>query len=261
MQSKEAQLLEDRHQWILERLGDQRQVTTNSVAADLGVSVDTVRRDLRLLHDRGLLRRVHGGALPLSPLSPSFAGRSEDDWTERSQLADLVVRGLRSGQVIGLDGGTTTTEIAARIPQSLEITIVTNNPAAAVRLADHQSVKVILLGGTVDLQWMATTGPTTVDSIRGYHLDLAVVGACSFDPIAGATTRSQNEVATKQAFIEAATETVIPLESSKLSTMAPFHIADASAITVLVPEGAVDPALLTKWRAAEVRIVTDLSTS
>ncbi len=251
-------LLDDRQQWILTQLAEKRQVNTNAVAEEFDVSVDTIRRDLRSLHDQGLLRRVHGGAVPLSPLSPSFSGRSADDSTERSQLADLVVRSLRAGQVIGLDAGTTTTEIAARLPQTLQVTIVTNNPAAAVVLADHPAASVVLLGGTVDLQWMATTGPATVDSIRNFHLDLAIVGACSFDATAGATTRSPNEVATKQAFIAAAATTVIPIESNKLSTVAPFHVADPTETDLLVTASALDSAVQEKWHSAGIRVLTDL---
>lgn len=250
------ELVDDRHEHLLNDLRKHRTITTNTAAEELGVSVDTIRRDLRLLHDRGLLRRVHGGAVQLSPLSPSFTGRVSDDSAERSKLADAVVRRFQAGQVIGLDAGTTTTEIAARIPQSLEITIVTNNPAAAIALADHQSAHVVLLGGDVDLRWMATTGPTTVDAIRGYHLDLAVVGACSFDHTAGATTRSQHEVATKRALLTAAAETLMPLETSKLSTIAPFRIADATEVGIVVVEDVADPTLILKWQSAGIDITT-----
>jgi len=250
------ELVDDRHQWLLEQLAAQRRITTNTAADDLGVSVDTIRRDLRLLHDRGLLRRVHGGAVQLSPLSPSFTGRSSDDSSERTKLADAVVHRFQSGQVIGLDAGTTTTEIAARIPRTLDVTIITNNPAAATALVDHPSAHVVLIGGNVDLRWMATTGPTAVDAIRSYHLDLAIVGACSFDLAAGATTRSQHEVATKQAFLTAAAETLMALETSKLNTIAPFHIADATDVGIIVMKNATDPNLVTTWRSAGIDVTT-----
>ncbi len=250
----QTQLLDSRHQWLLDRLEHDRALETNASAAELGVSVDTIRRDLRLLHDRGLLRRVHGGAVRLSPLAPSFSGRANEDSSERTRLAHAVVERLKPGQVLGLDAGTTTTEIAAQLPQSLAVTIVTNNPAAALALADHRSARAILVGGHLDLQWMATTGAEAVDAIRNHHLDLAVVGACSFDPTGGATTRSQHEVATKQAFLSAAAETVMPLEASKLSSIAPFRIAPATAPEILVTDGALDRKTAKQWRKAGVRL-------
>lgn len=243
-------LVDERRSWLLERLAQRRRVATNEAADLLEVSVDTVRRDLRALHDRGLLRRVHGGAVPLSPLAPSFSGRTADDSPRRAALADAVVRTFRSGQLIGLDAGTTTTRIAACLPTSLEVTIVTNNPAAALALADHPAARVILVGGQVDLTWMATTGPAAVDAIREYHLDLAVVGVCAFDADHGAATRSRDEVATKRAFMAAAAETVMPLESSKLGTVAPFRICGTDAVDRVVIEAGADPERVAACEAA-----------
>ena len=249
-----VELVEDRHRWLLERVAERRQVTTNDAAAALAVSVDTIRRDLRLLHDNGLLRRVHGGAVPTSALPDSFTGRSTDHSPGRTALAAAVVDRLRSGEVIGLDAGSTNVEVAKQIPQTLEITIITNSPAAATALADHRSVSVVLLGGNVDLRWMATTGPETVDGWRGYRLDLAVLGACAFDPSTGAATRSQHEVATKRAMITAAAETVLPIQSEKLGISAPFHVVNTKDIGSLLVEPSADPSFLKRCRAAGMSV-------
>lgn len=249
-----VELVEDRHRWLLEHLADHRQITTNDAAETLGVSVDTIRRDLRLLHDRGLVRRVHGGAVPVSALPTSFTGRVTDHSPGRTSLAAAVVDRFRSGDLVGLDGGSTNVEIARLIPQTLEITIVTNSPAAATALADHRSAAVILLGGAVDLRWMATTGPEAVDGWRNYRLDQAVLGACAFDPTSGAATRSQHEVATKRAMIAAAAETVLPIQTEKLGTAAPFHVADTSDIDVLVVEPTTDAAFIKRCRAAGISV-------
>lgn len=248
----EAALVSVRQQWLLDRIVEQHRVATNAAAATLGVSVDTIRRDLRHLHDRGLVRRVHGGAVRISPLSPSFTGRVADESPERGRLADMIISRFRPGHVIGLDAGTTTTEIAARLPQSLEITIVTNNPAVAIALADHGNSAVVLVGGDVDLQWMATTGTTAVDAIRDHHLDIAIVGVCSFDLTAGATTRSRNEVHTKRALIESAAETLVPLESSKLGTISPFQVTGPTSVEIVMADP--DPATVEQCASAGVAI-------
>jgi len=103
---------------------------------------------------------------------------------------------------------------------------------------------------------MATTGPTAVDAIRSYHLDIAIVGACSFDLSADATTGSQHEVATKQAFLTAAAEALTALETSKLNTIAPFHIADATDVGIVVMKNATDPNLVKTWRSAGIDVTT-----
>ena len=247
---EEPDLVAARHEWLLHQVAEQHRVGTNAAAGVLGVSADTIRRDLRQLHHRGLVRRVHGGAVRISPLSPSFAGRSADESPERGRLADAIISRLRPGQVIGLDAGSTTAEIATRLPPSLEVTIITNNPAPALALTDHPSASDILVGGDVDLRWMATTGTTAVDTIRAHHLDLAIVGVCSFDHEAGATTRSQNEVHTKRAFIESAAETLIPIESSKLGTVAPFRVVDATLAQIVVADP--EPTALHRLRSAGI---------
>jgi DeoR family glycerol-3-phosphate regulon repressor len=253
MQSNEgADLVSVRHQWLLDRVGEQDRVLTNAAATALGVSVDTIRRDLRYLHDRGLVRRVHGGAVRISPLSPSFTGRVADESPERGRLADMIISRFRPGNVIGLDAGTTTTEIAARLPQALAVTIITNNPAVAIALADHPNSSVVLVGGDVDLQWMATTGAAAVDAIRDHHLDIAIVGVCSYDLTAGATTRSRNEIHTKRALIESAAETLIPLESSKLGTISPFHVTGPTSAEIVMTDP--DPATVERCATAGIAL-------
>lgn len=251
-----VELVAARHEWLLDRLVADQRVTTSAAATTLGVSVDTIRRDLRQLHDRGLLRRVHGGAVKASTLSSSFTGRASDDPAERNKLADAVVSRLRPGQVVGVDAGTTSSEIATRLPRSLEITIITNSPAVAVALADHPNASVIVVGGHVDLRWMAITGPTAVDTIRSHHLDLAIVGVCSFDPTAGATTCSPHEVATKRALIAAAAEVLVPVESHKLGTVSPFPVADPTEMTILVDGDVVETEQVECHRSAGIDIVT-----
>lgn len=256
LEVSETALVPDRHDWLLQQLAQRRRLSTNAIADELGVSVDTIRRDFRVLHERGQLRRVHGGAVQISPLSPSFTGRTSDASPERARLADAIAQQFRPGQVIGLDAGTTTTEIASRIAPSLAVTIVTNNPVAATVLADHQHASVILIGGDVDLQWMATTGPAAVDTIRSHHLDLAIVGVCSFDLTAGATTRSQHEIATKQALIASAAVTLVPLEADKFGTVAPFALAGPTDVGLVVSADRMDSATVAQCRTQGVEVTT-----
>jgi len=253
--SEPADLVTERHSWLLERVFEARRVLTKDAALELGVSVDTIRRDLRELHARGLVRRVHGGAVPATNLPHSFTGRTGVADTDRSQLANVIVQRFRANQVIGLDAGSTNVEVASLIPPTLEVTVVTNSPAAAVALADHPAASVILLGGVVDLNWMATVGPETVDGWRNYRLDVAVVGVCGFDPKAGATTNSHAEVATKRALIGSAAEVVIPVQAEKLGTAAPYLVGGATELDTIIVESLTDPDLITQYRAQGIDII------
>lgn len=251
----EPELVSERHAWLLDRLFKTRKLLTTDIATELGISVDTVRRDLRSLHDQGLLRRVHGGAVPISPLPTSFADRQAEPGETRSRLAAAVVDRFRADQVIGLDAGSTNVEVALLIPPTLAITIVTNNPAVAVALAGHQAAKVIMLGGHIDLQWMAAVGPEAVDGWRNYRLDLGVLGVCGLDRSVGASTNSHAEVATKRALIEASAEVVVPVQAEKLATAAPYVVAEAEALDIVLVEDNTEEDYLTALGLAGVEVV------
>lgn len=230
----ELQLVEQRKAWLVEAVETHRRITTTEAASQLDVSVDTIRRDLRQLHDQGLVRRVHGGAVPIARLPNSFAERSADQTQQAATLAAEVVKQFMPGQVIGLDGGTTCVDIATQIPSSLAVTIVTNNPAAAVALAGHPNATVILLGGNLDLTWMTTTGADTVDAWRHYRLDVGVLGLCGLNAEAGATTNSANEVATKRALIASSAKVVVPVHQDKVGVCAPYVIGELDDVDVVI---------------------------
>jgi DeoR/GlpR family transcriptional regulator of sugar metabolism len=256
--SEDLQLVERRQAWLLDRLKSERRVTTNDAAADCGVSVDTIRRDLRQLHDRGLLRRVHGGAVPIARLPASFSERTTNPSASGTALAAAIVGHFTPGQVIGLDGGSTCVEIAATVPSSLAVSIVTNNPAAAVALSGHPSATVIMLGGHLDLTWMATTGADTVDGWRNYRLDIGVVGLCGLDADIGATTNSSDEVSTKRALIDASSRVIVPVQREKIGVCAPFVVTDLGSIDIVVTDGKL-PDTLARACAAHGTEIVDVS--
>lgn len=203
------------------------------------MSVDTIRRDLRHLHDRGLVRRVHGGAVPIARLPDSFSERAAQPSSSTSRLAAGIVERLTPRQLIGLDGGTTCVEIASMIPSSLAVTVVTNNPAAAVALSGHPNATAILLGGHLDLTWMATTGADTVDAWRNYRLDIGVLGVCGIERDAGVTTNSPNEVATKRALIAASTDVIVPVLHDKVGVRASYVIAGFDELDIVMTDVAL----------------------
>ena len=129
---------EERRELILRWLGAEGKVRASDLALRLRVSLDTVRRDLQELADAGLLRRVHGGALPPSPPGPdSFVERLPDDVAAKAAVAQAAVGLIRPGEVIAISGGTTTLEFARRLPDDLDATVIATNPHIAVALADH----------------------------------------------------------------------------------------------------------------------------
>ena len=143
-------LVEERRQAILERLGTDGKVVAAELSAVLAVSPDTVRRDLGELAEAGLLRRVHGGALPPAVGGRPYAVRREQAPAAKAAIAEATSRLLRDGQVILLDSGTTALEVARHLPPELDANVITNSPPIAVALADHPTVDVTVLGGKLE---------------------------------------------------------------------------------------------------------------
>jgi DeoR/GlpR family transcriptional regulator of sugar metabolism len=251
----ESRLSVERQARLLERLQATGRLVTSAAAASSGVSVDTIRRDLAALEALGQARRVHGGAVLQSSLPRSFGERARDAGAETRELAQAVVNRLQPGQVIGLDAGTTGVEIARRIPIELPLTVVTTSPPAAVALEHHRQLAVVLVGGVLDLTWMAVTGAEAVEAIGSFQLDVAVLGACAVHPEVGVTTSSLAEVETKRAWVRAAAEVVLPVGSEKADRVAPFVVCPLDQISVIVCSGEVRAPARRRYRDSGVAVV------
>ena len=142
-------LKEERQLRVLEMLRAEGKLVATDLSGALGVSEDTVRRDLRELAEAGKLQRVHGGALPRSVVSDTYRARRQQETTGKVAVARAAVRLVENGQVIVLDGGTTALEVVRHLPLDVEATVVTHSPTTAAALAEHRAVEVILIGGTL----------------------------------------------------------------------------------------------------------------
>jgi DeoR/GlpR family transcriptional regulator of sugar metabolism len=229
-------LTEERRQVILERLGRDGKVVVADLSSSLVVSLDTIRRDLQELADAGLLRRVHGGALPSAVGALPYAARREQAPAAKEAIALATIRLLRDGQVIVLDAGTTTLEVARRLPPDLRATVITNSPPIAVALAEHPSVEVTMLGGTLDKGAQAVVGAATVDALRAVRADVLVLGVCSLHPEIGITVLDLEESYVKRAMIANAAVVVAVSSADKLGSAAPYVVSPLAELTHLVTD-------------------------
>src|SRR5689334_2830936 len=159
-------LTAERRQAILELLRRDGKVVAADLSSSLAVSPDTVRRDLRELAEAGLLRRVHGGALPAAVGARPYAVRRGQAPAAKAAIARATAGLLRDGQVIILDAGTTTLEVARHLPPDLVATVFTNSPPIAVALAEHPTVEVSVLGGMLAKDAHAIVGAATLEALR-----------------------------------------------------------------------------------------------
>jgi DeoR/GlpR family transcriptional regulator of sugar metabolism len=176
-------LTTERRQSILAQLGRDGRVVASELVVSLRVSDDTMRRDLRDLAERGLLQRVHGGALPAALLPVTFARRLEAPVDEKVALAEAALPLLDGARVIVFDGGTTALELARRLPSAYDGTVVTDAPPVASELADHAHVDVVLVGGRLLKDAQVAVGAATVAALRAVRADVACSACARFIPM------------------------------------------------------------------------------
>jgi DeoR/GlpR family transcriptional regulator of sugar metabolism len=229
-------LTAERRQAILGHLERDGKVVASELVEALGVSEDTVRRDLRELAAGGLVQRVHGGALPPAPGTAAFAQRLEVAPEAKAHLAEATLPLLEGASVIVLDGGTTALELARRLPPDRDCTVLTNSPPVAAALAAHPRAEVVLIGGRLLKREQVTVGSATVDALRQVHADACVLGICSIHPELGVTTLDHDEAHVKRAMVAASAEVIALATADKLGTASPWLVAPLADVTHLVTD-------------------------
>ena len=230
-------LTRQRKQLILEKLGAEGQVQSKALSILFDVSEDTIRRDLRELAAEGRLQRVHGGALPSSSAIAPFAERQSVKMDAKKRVARKGAQLISSGQVVIIDGGTTTSELITFFPPDLRITVVTHSPSIALGLVDHPAIEVILIGGRLYKHSIVAVGAAAIEGIENIHADLFVTG---IHPDAGLTTGDFEEACIKRAFSGRAAETVVLASPEKINTASSFVIGDVSSVNTIIVEDGTD---------------------
>ncbi|WP_224367601.1 DeoR/GlpR family DNA-binding transcription regulator [Hyalangium versicolor] len=251
-----ALLPEERRRLILERLTTEGRVFAADLCRLLRVSEDTVRRDLRELDEAGQLRRVHGGALPRAHAALSHKAREEIHQPEKHALAQVAAGLVRSGQVLFIDGGTTTLEVARALPRDLRATVITVSPPVALALAGYPGIEVRLVGGRLHPEALTLVGAETVEALRQVRADLCLLGVCSLHVEAGITASYAEEAAVKRALIQSAAETVAVATADKLGTLSPFVVAPVERLATLVTEATTPEATLAPFHKLSLRVMT-----
>lgn len=248
-------LREERHGHILDALRRHGKVVVGDLSGALAVSADTIRRDLRELADAGLVQRVHGGALPRSPAVADYVTRQALAPAAKAAIGRAAAALVRPGQVVLLDGGTTTLQVAQQLPGDLRATIVTTSPPIAVALAAHPTLEVILIGGRLSKVALVTVGGETVAALGRVRADLCLLGVCSLHPAVGLSVDDAEEAATKRAMIAGAAEVVAMADAEKLGTAASFVVGPLGELRRLVTEAGIPDEVLAPYRAAGITIV------
>lgn len=238
-------LTTQRKQLVLSHLKRDGQFIAKTFSEELGISEDTVRRDLRELAAEGLLQRVHGGALPASAAVGDMDIRAKLAPDDKRRLGRAGAAMVQPGQVVILDGGTTSLQVVQHLPFDLKATVVTHSPAIAVALAEHRNIEVLMLGGRLFRHSMVNLGASVIEGAARLRADLYLMGVTGVHAEAGLTTGDFEEAAVKRVLHERAAETVVLATLDKLGAASPFTVAPLAALAALVVPATI-PARLGK---------------
>ncbi len=239
-------------QQVLRRDG---RLIAKSFAYELGVSEDTIRRDLRELAAEGLLQRVHGGALPASSATADYPARQSTASSSKALLGLAAARLIQPGQIVFLDGGTTNLQLARQLPLDLKATIITHSPSVAVELACHPSVDVELIGGRIFKHSIVAMGSTSAEAISRIRADIFFMGVTGLHPETGATTGNGEEAAIKRLISRQSGETIVLATEEKLGAASPYQIVPLAEIASIIREPGTDEKSSRLFRSVAIKVL------
>ncbi|ABM01122.1 DeoR/GlpR family DNA-binding transcription regulator [Shewanella amazonensis] len=250
-----ASFPDQRQTLIKTRLLQDGRVVCAQLAAELGVSEHTIRRDLQELASQGVCKKVYGGAVNVVADPPGLAERIHLTGEEKQKLGRASAQLLRAGDCVFVDSGSTNMAIAKAISQQQAITFVTHVPEIAVELLKLAHCEVILLGGKLNRKIGASVGPATIRQLETMYFDQCLLGACALDPEEGVTVFDFDDAEFKRTIVKQSSEVIVALTQDKLGTVAKHRVMQVSEISTLVLAGASVPGVLAKLAQSNVNIV------
>ncbi|WP_432544923.1 DeoR/GlpR family DNA-binding transcription regulator [Kineococcus sp. SYSU DK002] len=248
----------ERHQAILDAARSAGRVEVTALADVFDVTPETIRRDLTVLERRGVLRRVHGGAIPVERLGAELAVPERQDvaGAEKDRIAKTALAELPDAGTLLVDAGTTTARFAELLPTDRELTVVTHALPVAQIVANRPNLTLHLVGGTVRGRTLAAVGGWAERALAEVFADVAFLGTNALTVERGLTTPDLAEAAVKRALISSARRTVVLADHTKFGRDDFAHVADLEAVDTVITDTATDPDLLGEVEAAGPRVVT-----
>lgn len=248
---------EQRQQRIVELARGAGRVDVAALAAEFEVTAETVRRDLTALERNGLLRRVHGGAIPVERLGfePGLAARDTVMTEEKERIAKAALAELPTEGSVLLDAGTTTARLAELLPGDRDLTVVTNALPIALTLSVRPGLTLLLLGGRVRGRTLAAVDDWALQGLRDVNVDVAFVGTNGISVDRGLTTPDPAEGAVKRAMIAAARRVVVLADHTKVGTETFARFGDLGDVDLLVTDAGLASAETVRLERAGLEVV------
>jgi len=251
----------ERQRMIVALAHEHDRVSVAELADRFGVTTETIRRDLELLDERGVLQRIHGGALPRATgiFAPEL-GLVEREGRNIRQKTAIARRALEylpaaNGSMI-LDAGTTTGQLAALLSDNGPLpTVITNSVAIAALLSGRDAAAVLMLGGRVRGLTQSVVGARAAEALSRMRVDVAFVGANGMSTQHGFSTPDLDEASVKQAMVSIARRVVALVDSSKIGTESLHCFAKLSDVDVLITDDGITDRVRAEFTEQVVELV------
>ena len=256
-----AMWAEERQQRILQVLKRSGRIEADSLADQFDVSKETIRRDLLRLEGEGRVRRIHGGAVALAPVTElPFPARSTARTEEKRRIARTATGLISAGQTCFIDAGTTTFALALELSRVAEILVITNGLDIAAALRDGATkAEVILLGGKLNSEVPATFGEQTIEQIRRFRVDHAFISPVAIHPEHGTTYFQISEAEVARAMFEQAGTRIVLADHTKLGETSRVVAHACREVDILVTDAADAQATFVGAGIGQIAVAPGLS--
>jgi DeoR/GlpR family transcriptional regulator of sugar metabolism len=250
-------LAAQRKDLLLERLRTDGRIVAKDLAAELDLSEDSIRRDLRELAAAGLCQRVYGGALPASPAVGNYVTRTAVEPDSKRRVAALAVGLIAPGMSVILDGGTTTLAMVHAFPDDLDCTVITHSPTIAAALVDHRHIEVLVIGGRLFKHSAVTSGAAAVEAAQDVSAELFFLGVTGVHPQTGLTTGDADEAAMKRALSARAADTWVLASVEKMGAASRYRVLPTTGVAGIITDSPESSPIVAELRRQGVSVHTN----
>ncbi len=256
MNKKDKSLIPERLEQIAEMIKEQRAVKIDDMCEKLGISAPTARRDLERLERRGVLRRVHGGAVAVERCldEPLFDDKTAIAGHQKKAIAAAAVKLVNRDETLYLDGGSTVLELARLLREHKNLNIVTNSLRTALELSGS-GPNITLVGGRLRRRSQTMVGSLTSHTLSKLHFDKAFMGTIGLGIKAGLTTTNPEEAYTKRLAMEQSSEVILLADSSKIGKTSFAHAGDIVSVSTIITDRNADMEFLKQVRKLNIKII------
>lgn len=248
---------DNRKQTILDLLKTNGSVKVTELSELLDVSEVTVRNYLADMEAKGLLSRVHGGAV--SSYKPYYSmnmtQRLETNQIEKVEIAQKIADMIEPNDTIMLNSGTTTLLTFRKFPLDYNLNIVTNSIAIALEASSNPNYNVVLVGGAINTKYQFSYGSDAIAQLKNYHAEKLILSVDGVDIQHGFTTYYNNEVMLDRAMIEQSDRRIIAADSSKFRNKAFAKISELSVADCVVTNSVPDETFISKFKDLGIEII------